>query len=59
MSYISQLLNKAAARIAAQIVADAAQAQLMRSKHMLFGDDSNLNSTWEEICVQVQGEQGY
>ena len=59
MSDISQLLNKTIARNAAQIVADAAQAQLMRSKHMLFGDDSNLNNTWEEICVQVQGEQGY
>jgi hypothetical protein len=59
MSDISQLLSKSAAKNAAQLVADAAQAQLMRSKQRLSGDDSNLQNTWEEICVQVRGEQSY
>jgi hypothetical protein len=58
MSDIFELLNKSVATNAAQIVADAAQAQLMRSKHMLSEDDSVLENTWEEICVQVQGERG-
>jgi hypothetical protein len=56
---MTDLLNKSVANNAAQLVAEAAQAQLMRSKHLLSGDDSNLENTWEEICVQVRGEQGY
>ena len=59
MPDISLLLNKAVARNAAQLVADVAQADLVRSKHRLSGDDSDLQNTWEEICVQVQGERGY
>lgn len=59
MPDISLLLNKTVARNAAQLVADAAQADLIRSKHRLSGDDSVLQNTWEEICVQVQGERGY
>lgn len=26
---------------------------------MLSGDDSGLKNSWEEVCVQVQGEQSY
>lgn len=59
MLKIEKLLNRNVAKNAATIVADAAQAELMRSKHTLSGDDSNLNNTWEEICVQVQGEHGF
>jgi hypothetical protein len=56
---MTDLLNKLVALNAAQIVADAAQAQLTRSKHRLSGDDTDLSNTWEEICVQVQGERNY
>lgn len=35
-------------------------AELQRMKSdLLSGDDSGLQSTWEEICVQVQGEQSF
>jgi len=54
-----ELLNAAVAKNAAMVIADAAQACLVRSKHMLSGDDTNLKNTWEEICVQVQGEKSY
>lgn len=59
MLRIEDLLNKKIATNAAIVVADAAQAELMRSKHTLSGDDSNLESTWEEICVQVRGEKSF
>jgi hypothetical protein len=58
MSDISLLINKAVADNVSALVTDAAQASLMRSRHVLSGEDSGLNTTWEEICVQVQGERG-
>ena len=59
MFRIEELLSNKVAENAATIVADAAQAELMRSKHRLSGDDSNLENTWEEICVQVRGEKSF
>lgn len=43
----------------AKRIADAAMSYLIKSKHTLSGDDSGLTNTWEEICVQVQGEHSY
>jgi len=57
MSIISRFLNESIANNAAEIVADSAKAKLIRSNHTLSGEDSGLVSTWNEICVQVQGEQ--
>lgn len=57
MSEISLLINKAVASNVSALVADAAQASLMRSRHVLSGEDSGLETTWDEICVQVQGDQ--
>jgi hypothetical protein len=59
MLKMEELLNRNVAKNAATVVADAARAELMRSKHTLSGDDSNLQNTWEEICVQVQDEQSF
>jgi hypothetical protein len=39
-------------RIARRVV-----RRLQRSKELLSGDDSPLQSTWEEICTQVQFER--
>lgn len=46
------------ARLLGRRVAEQAVVELdeMRS-HLLSGDDSGLTSTWQEICVQVQGEE--
>lgn len=59
MLTIEKLLNRNVAKNAATVVADAARAELIRSKHTLSGDDSVLKNTWEEICVQVQGEKSF
>lgn len=59
MLTIEKLLNRNVAKNAATVVADAAQAKLMRSKHTLSGDDSNLQNTWDEICVQVQSDRSF
>ena len=57
MSGFSRLIDTKSADNAFAMVADAAQASLMRSRHVLSSDDSGLETTWDEICVQVQGEQ--
>ena len=32
---------------------------LQRMPYTLSGDDSRLTTTWDEICVQIQGEESY
>ncbi len=32
---------------------------LQSRKDLLFGDNSVLENTWDEICVQVQGDQSF
>lgn len=32
---------------------------LQRMQDLLSGDDTGLRNTWDEICVQVQGEYSY
>lgn len=59
MSDVSRLIDTKIADNAFAMVADAAQASLMRSRHVLLGDDSGLETTWDEICVQVQGEGSF
>ncbi len=34
-------------------------AHLQRMSHLLSGDDTELETTWDEICVQVQYEESY
>lgn len=31
--------------------------QALRETHLQSGDDTGLRDTWDEICVQVQGEE--
>lgn len=57
MAKLSELLNKKIADHAAQVLCDSAQASLIRNDATLSGEDSELRNTWEEICVQVRGEQ--
>lgn len=44
------------AKAASRRVARKAMTNLQRMKHTLSGDDSELTTTWDEICVQVQSE---
>lgn len=41
----------------AQRVTGETIARLQRMRDLMSGDDSGLENTWEELCVQVQGEE--
>ncbi len=43
--------------LAAKRVAERARTKLRKITDTLSGDDSGLKNVWEEICVQVQGEE--
>lgn len=51
---IREFADSAATRIAAR-----AKVKLRKIKEKLSGDDSGLRNAWEEICVQVQGEESF
>lgn len=48
---------RAVADEAAKRVCRRAVAVLQKMRHTLSGDDSELKTTWDEICVQAQGEE--
>lgn len=48
---------RAVADQAAKRVCRRAVAALQKMRHTLSGDDSELKTTWDEICVQAQGEE--
>lgn len=41
----------------AEKIARRAVRDLQRMESLLSGEDSGLQNTWDEICVQVQGER--
>ena len=51
---IRQYATVAAKKITAQVIADLTSYTIT-----LSGDDSKLENVWEEICVQVQGEESF
>lgn len=51
---VGAVAQLAARRIARKVITD-----LQRMKHTLSGDDSELKTTWDEICAQVQDEQSF
>jgi hypothetical protein len=47
-------------RLKADVVSKTVAAlQSMKGDSLLSGDDSGLRNIWEEVCVQVQGEESY
>jgi hypothetical protein len=46
--------EEAARRITRKVI-----AKLQHLEHTLSGDDSELETTWDEICVQVQYEESF
>ena len=56
MDWEHYILSKIAAKKAKQ-VARKAISDLHKFDDTLSGDDSGLKNVWDEICVQVQGEQ--
>ncbi len=59
MSSIQEKLIREFAEAAARIVCDRAIQNLVAITTTLSGDDSGLENAWEEICVQVQGEESF
>jgi len=51
---VRQVADFASRHVARQAIRD-----LQRMKHTLSGDDSELTTTWDEICAQVQYEQSF
>lgn len=50
---------KAVAKQAIQRITRKVIADLQRMEYTLSGEDSELKTTWDEICVQVQYEQSF
>ena len=46
-----------AMRTRSRVVASAEERLRHMTEHLQSGDDSGLENIWEEICVQVQGEE--
>jgi len=51
---VRAVADQAARRIARKVV-----AALQKMDDTMSGDDSELETTWDEICVQVQYEQSF
>ena len=59
MKKIYQSLIRQYANVVAEKVCDGVIEDLKQITTTLSGDDSGLRNTWEEICVQVQGEESF
>ena len=57
MSNMQESLIKEFADFAATATASKVMASLQEITATLSGDDSGLTNAWEEVCVQVQGEE--
>lgn len=57
MSNAEQALIRELADTAAKAIALRVVASLQEITQTLSGDDSGLTNAWEEVCVQVQGEE--
>lgn len=53
-SIVRVVAQQAATRLARKVIRD-----LQQMHQTLSGEGSELRTTWDEICVQVQGEQSY
>lgn len=59
MKKMYQSLIRQYANVVAEKVCDGVIEDLKQITTTLSGDDSGLRNTWEEICVQVQGEESF
>lgn len=59
MKKMYQSLIRQYANVVAERVCDGVIEDLKQITTTLSGDDSGLRNTWEEICVQVQGEESF
>lgn len=59
MSTVQKTLIRQCATVAAENLTTQVIAELKSYTATLSGDDSGLKTVWEEICVQVQGEESF
>lgn len=59
MNKMYKSLIRQYANVVADKVCDGVIEDLKQITTTLSGDDSGLRNTWEEICVQVQGEESF
>jgi hypothetical protein len=60
MNKATQFDDTKASRLKSDVVCKAITAlESMTGNLLLSGDDSMLRNTWEEVCVQVQGEESF
>jgi hypothetical protein len=60
MNKAPQFDDTKASRLKSDVVCKAITAlEGMTGNMLLSGDDSMLRNTWEEVCVQVQGEESF
>ncbi|MFM9903627.1 MAG: hypothetical protein ACKVQJ_03540 [Pyrinomonadaceae bacterium] len=53
---ISELAKRECQRISTSVIR---RLQKLKGDSLLSGDDSGLRNTWDEICVQIQGDLSY
>jgi hypothetical protein len=51
---VREVAEKAARRITRRVI-----SALQKMKDTLSGDDSELKTTWDEICVQIQDQKSF
>ena len=59
MSQIQKALIQQYAKAAGEFLCEQTISTLENIKATLSADESGLENTWEEICVQVQGEESF
>jgi len=59
MSTVQKSLIRDYAKAAGEKVCEQVITELEKITTTLSGDDSPLENPWEEICVQVQGEESF
>lgn len=59
MDYKDKILEKVADKACNKISTKVIRNLQKMTDCMLSGDDSSLRNIWDEICVQVQGEESF
>jgi hypothetical protein len=59
MSIVQKTLIRKYATVAAESITTEIIAELKSYTATMSGDDSGLKNIWEELCVQVQGEESF
>ena len=59
MDYRNKLISDIAARQCKRIAAKTIRFLKSETNGMQYGDDSGLKNLWDEVCIQVKGEESF